>query len=159
MWSCTERVVRAPQDLDRLGQPGLAHRRRVERDAGRLVLGEPVAGPDAELDPPAGDPVERRQLAGQVHRVVEVVVEHQRAHPQPLGRLGGGLEDGQRRPLAGHHVVPHAEDVEAGGLGVAREAAQLAGRRHTRRQLEPESERCHAGHANQPATARLLINA
>jgi hypothetical protein len=64
----------AAQDLDALAKARLADRRRIERLADRVVLGSGVAGTDAELDAAIGQVIHRRDLTGEVHGVVEVVV-------------------------------------------------------------------------------------
>ena len=54
----------------------------VERQADLVVLRLHVAGAHAELEATAGERVEGGDLAGEPGRVVEVVVEHERAEAQ-----------------------------------------------------------------------------
>ncbi|HEX3540762.1 MAG TPA: hypothetical protein VHT75_10010 [Acidimicrobiales bacterium] len=54
----------------------------------------------------------RRQASRATRGMVEVVVEHQRAQPQPPGDAGDRHEGGEGREL-GAQVVEGMEDVEA----------------------------------------------
>jgi hypothetical protein len=44
-----------------------------------------VACADAEFDASLREVVDRRDLLSEVHRMMKVVVEHQRAQPDPFG--------------------------------------------------------------------------
>ena len=104
------------------------------------VLGEAVPRPETHLQPPVAQLVERRHLLGQRHRVMQVVVEDQRAETDPLrGDRCRGEAD--QRGRLGPDVVADLEDVEAGILGGARRADDLLRRR--RGGLEPEAEGPH----------------
>ncbi len=103
-------------DFGGLGQALLAHCRRVENHPHGRVLGEAVPGAETDLEPAATQAVEGGQLLGQGHRMVQVVVEHQRAESDARGRDRGGGQRDERRALA-PDVVTHLEDVEAGVLG------------------------------------------
>ena len=108
-------VEEPAHDLHGLGQAGLAHRGRIEPDADRVVLGGRMTRADAELHPAATQVIERRQLAGQMHGVTKVVVEHQRTESYPLGRRRDRAERRQRRPTA-TDVVRGVHDVESAHL-------------------------------------------
>ena len=133
-------IEQLAHDLDGLGKTRLAHGGWIERLADGGVLGEGVAGADADLEPPASELVNAGQLARQMHRVVEVVVQHQRADPEPGRAIGGGQQGCEWGPAV-HNVVPGVEDIEASGLGAPRQIAQLIGRDLS--DLETESKRTH----------------
>ena len=78
-----EPSAQAPaEDLHCLDHAIDPHAVALLRDAGLLVVGREPAGADPELDPSARQHVERGDLLGQHHRVLVVVVEHERADPQ-----------------------------------------------------------------------------
>ena len=119
-------VEQATHDLDRFRHALLADTRRVERGADRGVLGVGVTGADAELEPPIGDMVDRRHLAGEVNRMPEVVVEHERADADALGRRRHRRQRRERRPVRSD-VVERAEHVEPGALGSDCDRPQVVG--------------------------------
>ena len=88
-------VEQGAQDLHRLAQARLAYCRRVERPAHGGVLREAVPGSEAHLQSAAAQVVERRQLLGQGHGMVKVVVEHQCAQADEL-RAQGGRSEGDK---------------------------------------------------------------
>ena len=135
-------VEKPPQDDDGLGEARLPDRRRVERDADRLILGERVPGADAELDAASGEMVERRDLASEVHRMTEVVVEHQRADANALRRLPRRLSSGASGGPHVADVVRGVDDVEAGRFRRARTRTQFGGGRQ-RRELVSEAKLPH----------------
>jgi hypothetical protein len=100
-----------------------------------------VASADADLEAAAAQVVQAGQFPRQVDRVVEVVVEHQRADAQACRAVGHRHERRERRPAL-QDVVPGREDVEAGVLGRLGLRAQLLGR--ARPDLQPEAEAAHA---------------
>ena len=136
-------VEEPPQDDDGLGEAGLPRRGRVERDADRLILRERVPGADAELDAASGEMVERRDLARQVHRMTEVVVEDERAHANVLRRLGDRCQRRERRP---HSPTWSAvcTTSKPSGLRCLATRPQLGGG-CDRRELKSEAEAAHAG--------------
>ena len=135
-------IEQKTQDLDGLGQASLPHRRRIEPSTDRGVLGERVPSPDAQFHAATAQVVDRRDLAGQVHRMVEVVVEHQGAYPEPLsGR--GDREQRSERPPAVVHVVCGVENIEPSSLRLQRRRPQLPSRRDRGRNLKPEPKPPH----------------
>jgi hypothetical protein len=91
--------------------------------------------------------IHTRQLARQVDGVVEVVVEHQRAHSQPRRGVGHSLKRGQRSPAI-DDVVPGGNDVESGILGSAGSRPRIARGRVL--DLESEAELSHLGTVAHP---------
>ena len=91
--------------------------RWAERDGHGLVLVDGVPGPQAELQATVGQEVDRGRLAGQQHRVVEPVVEHQRADSQRGGDVGRVDERGEG--VGGAEVVGRLAGREAEALGLA----------------------------------------
>src|ERR1051326_464788 len=71
-------VEQAPHDLDGLCETRLAHRRQIEPNTDNGVFREGMTGADAELQAAAAELVDGCQLARQVDRVPEVVVQDQR---------------------------------------------------------------------------------
>ena len=116
-------VEEGADDLDRLAEAFLAHSRRVERPPHGPVLREAVAGPETHLEASSTQMVERRQLLGQRHGVVQVVVEHQGAETDPFGAHCRRRQGDERRRLP-PHVVTDLEHVEAGLLRQRRRAAR-----------------------------------
>ena len=119
-------VEQAAHDLDRFRHPLLTDTRRVERGADRGVLGVGMAGSDAELEPPAGDVVDRGGLAGEMNGVPEVVVEHERTDPDPIRRRRHRRQRRERRPVRAD-VVERAQHVETGTLGGDGDRPQVVG--------------------------------
>ena len=111
-------VEQRTQQLDRLRHSGLANRRRIERQPDRPVFRERMACADTELDATAAEVVNRRDLPSELHRMVKVVVEHERTDAYPRGRFGHRAEERERRPRAAH-VIGRVHDVEAGRFGAA----------------------------------------
>lgn len=71
-----------------------------------------VAGADAEFEAAVREEIDGGCFAGEECRVAEVVIEHQRANPQPFGRVGGHGETGERWEEF-EQVVGGKEDVVA----------------------------------------------
>ena len=80
-------------DLDSLGKP--AHPLR-HRHAEHLVLLGPIAEPNSEQEPAAGDHVQEGAVFRQLDRVVQRQQRHIGSHPQTLG-LGGNALMQQRQ--------------------------------------------------------------
>ena len=78
-----------------------AHTGAVVLHPGLLVVRGHPAGAEADLDPPVGQHVHRRQFLGEHERMLVVVVEHQRTGAQG----GGGVEDGLQRGHRGELLV------------------------------------------------------
>ena len=96
-----ERAV-AEQTLehrDRLGQPLDARRHWLEWQADGVVLGPVPAGADADVEAPAAQHVEAGHVLGEDRRVAQVVVGHERADPERLGRGGDHGHRRDRREL------------------------------------------------------------
>ena len=90
------RVPQRPGDLDQLGGPLVALLVRQEAAAAEVLPGERVrAGHQVPRGAPAGQDVERRELAGQLPRLVERRVDRAR-QPDPVGDRGQRREHGQR---------------------------------------------------------------
>jgi len=68
-------VVEVPNDAHGFLESGGSDRPPVKRDADHLVLGVGPSCADAELHAAAGKDVDLGGLAGQQHRMTEVVVE------------------------------------------------------------------------------------
>ena len=79
------RHERLGHHLDRFLEPRLGLLRR-NAEAGELVV--PVALADAEIEPAAGNQIERRRLLGQQHRIVPGQHDHGGAEPQRGGAHG-----------------------------------------------------------------------
>ena len=133
-------VEQGPHDLDRLGQPRLAHDRRIEGTPRRLVLLGRVPGAEAELDPTAREVVERRHLTGQDGRGVPVGVQDQGAEADRRRGAGQAAQQGQgRHPVV--EVVAGEQHVEPVALGPACTLEQRRG--VAAAQLETEAEGAH----------------
>ena len=129
-------------ERDRLGQPRDAHAAAVERDAGALVVAIEPARANAELEPPAREHVEHRDLAREDDRVAEVVVDDQRAEAQLRGDRHERRQRGQRGPRTADHVIGHRERVIAERLDPLGAREPLPGRRSAAR-LCREAHRLH----------------
>jgi hypothetical protein len=138
-----------PDDLDAFLEPvgAVVLRAELEPQHGVLVLGP--AGADAELQPPAGQVVDRdghlRQHRGMAVGVADDSASNPGARRQLRHRRQHrpGLEDRAIVPCAQRgEVVHHPAAVETGVVGETPEAAQLVdGRVLT--ELEPEPQRSH----------------
>jgi hypothetical protein len=87
-----------PEQLDHLHgfvQPLQSLARRVEGDCEDVVLVRMPGSADAELQPAAGDVIDRRRLLGQDRRVSVGVAANEDAKPHARGRLSEG---GEARP-------------------------------------------------------------
>ncbi len=131
----------ALDDAHRFGESRHAHRRKVERDTRFVVFGFHVARADAEFEAPAGEQVDRGGLAREQHRVPEVVVHHEAADPDVIGRVGGAAQRGERREPVGQ-MVGREEDIEPEFLGAAGLFLPLA-TRSGRPDRNAETERAH----------------
>ena len=92
----------------------------VDRDAEAVELGLAVALADAEIDPPAGQQVERRDLLGDQHRIVPRQHDHRGAEPDVLGarrEIGEHRHRGGHLALAGEVMLDHEELLEAEPVG------------------------------------------
>ena len=140
------RREQALEDRDRLGQPRDAHARAVERHPRLLVVGGHPARADAELEPAAGQEVERRHLAGEHYGVLVVVAEDERTDAQCVGYGGDVRQRDRRREVVVDEVVGHEERRVAERLGLARPLRELLARAALGRD-DPESKRTfhHAG--------------
>jgi hypothetical protein len=135
----------ALEHRDVLDHPADAHPRPVHRDARAGIVLDLIPGADADLQPPFGDQVERRQLARQHRRMPEVGGEDG----------GGDVQDRRRRGRDRHRgdrPVPLVEVIGREERRVA-ERLQLTGRvgpRHPGKRLQhldAEPERTRVGHA------------
>ncbi len=97
---------------------------------------------DANLQTASAEMVDAGQLPDEMDRVVKVVVEDQRAHPERSRALGHRDQRRQRGPAV-DDVVPGVDHVQAGVLGRARVGAQLFG--GALPQLVAEAEPVHIG--------------
>lgn len=131
----------ALQDCDRLAQPGLTHRGRVEGHSDRGVLGLVPAGPDRDLEPAFGQDVQAGEVLGQDRRMAKIVVQHERRHPQPGRGRGDRGQGGDRRELA-DQVIRDNQDIDADRLGSAGRFGQFFPR-GDRACLGQEAERTH----------------
>ena len=121
-------VGEAPlQDGDRLGQPCLADRGRVECHADRLVLGPVPARADRHVQPPLGEDVEARQLLRQHRGVPQVVVQHEGRDPEPIRDGRDRRHRRDRRQLL-DEVIGDDERVDADRLRPTSRLGQLANR-------------------------------
>ena len=103
------------------------HARRVERDAGHLVVVRLGAGADTELEAPVGEQVDGRGFFGQHRRMTEVVVEHGRGEPERRGDLGSDRQGDHGRELA-REVIWKVERGVPEVFGLAREVLPLSKR-------------------------------
>ena len=99
---------------------------RLRRHADALCLLRQGAPAEADLQPAAGDDVDRGQALGQSHRMAQRGVEHEVADPDLVGASSQGRGGGERFEdlrfgvVRDHEVVrqPHAVEAEGdGGLG------------------------------------------
>ena len=88
---------------------------RVELDTRLLVIRNHPSRPDAELEPPAGQKIDRRGFLCQHDRVPVVVVEDEGADPQPR-RGVGGRHEGRDRPRLLAEVIGEVQRGETHGL-------------------------------------------
>jgi hypothetical protein len=118
---------------------------RVHRDARLVVVARHPAGADAQLEPAGREDVQRGHLLGRHHRVLVVVVQHQRPDPQLARGVGRG---GQRR--AGRQLIPEVVGDEQGRvaeiLGLAGEVGPGGGAGRGA-QLDTEAEPARVRHA------------
>ena len=98
------RDERPGHHLDRFLEARLGLLRR-DAEAGEFVV--PVALADAEIEPAAGNQIERRRLLGEQHRVVPGQHDHGGAEPQRGGAHGKRGLQHQR----GGNLVPAGEMV------------------------------------------------
>ena len=106
-----------PHDGRRLGESFDSDRRRVEPDAGFVVLGLHVSRAETELEPRVRQQTERRRLAGDDDGVAEIVVQHERADAQMLRRAECDAGCRERRQRTVHEVIGDVQCVEPDGLG------------------------------------------
>ena len=135
-------VVRRPPGLEHPGDDLEVVAQRAEPLADRreaVAVGPPLlllpAGADPELEPAAGDDVDRRRHLGREGRVAEPGADDHVAEPDPLGDHRQRGQDAER--LEGHlvgrvghrvEVVERPERLEAERLGVDRAARRSAPR-------------------------------
>ncbi len=128
------------EDLDGLREPSLADRRRVECPADGLILGEAVPGSDPDLKTAPAQMVEAGELLGEVHRMVEVVVQDKGRDADSARAVGNRHQRSERRPAVSD-VIPGVHDVEAGLLRRPGLHTQIVG--GTLRNLETKAKRPH----------------
>ena len=89
------------EDVDGLAHAGQPDARRRELHADGGVLGLVPAGADADVDPAAGDAVERGERLGEHRRRPQRLAEHERAEPDvvQLARERGERDDRLERRL------------------------------------------------------------
>ena len=89
----------------------------VVLDARLFVVGVHPAGTETELDPPSREDVDGGHLLRQHDGVLVVVVEHQGAHPEVGGGIGGRHHGGHGRELIAEVVgQEQAREPEVLGL-------------------------------------------
>ena len=135
----------------------------LERHAERLVLGLHVAEPEADVEPALADDVERRELLGEHHRVVE-----RRDHD--LGRQAGVGAHLARQPGERRHRLQPAraageEEVLAdqqvgdprllGRLDLAQDAVEVLGRRDRGRVVAKHDSDVHRYLSESSASVRV----
>ena len=86
---------------------------RVERQADRVVLGLVPAGADRDVEPAAGQDVERREVLGEDRRVAQVVVVDERRDPERRRRGGDRREVRDRGERARDEVIRDRERRDA----------------------------------------------
>ncbi len=109
-------VEEVAQNLHAFGQTSLARCGRGPFDPGRVVLAGGVPGTESQLEATTGDTIDRRGLPCELHRIAHVVVEHQRAQPDPFGRRRDRGQRRHRRPTRSD-MIRGQHDVEAQFLG------------------------------------------
>src|SRR5690242_18846083 len=86
-------------NTDGLDDTLVTYTRWIQRNAALLIVLRPRARPDAQLETPITEQVERCSFLRQDRRMTEIVVEHQRSKTQRSGRLRGNPERDQWREL------------------------------------------------------------
>ena len=143
----------ALEHRDRLLEPGLAHRRGVERQADGVVLGLVPAGPDGHVQAPAAQDVEAREVLGEHRRMAQVVVVHEGRDPEAVRGGGDGRQRRDRRQLL-DQVVRDDEGVIAHRLRPPRFSGEgLA----VHDGLDGRQERERPGHRPHQAVTRSAI--
>jgi excisionase family DNA binding protein len=133
-------VEQTAEDLDRLGEATLAQRRRIEADPCRLVFGEGVARPYSHLEAAAREAIQGGEALGQEPGMMEIVVQHERAEPDPF-RPRGSEREGLERGQVSTEVIEGAHHVEACLLDRLHLPAELL--RAVGPDLIAEAERSH----------------
>jgi len=126
---------------DRLDQPLLAGRCRVEWQADRLVLRTVPAGPDGHVEPAFAEDVQAGQILRQDCRMAQVVVQHEGADPQPIGDGGDDRHGGHRSKLR-DQVIRDDERIDPDRLRAAGRLGELASGGDAAR-ISKESEWLH----------------
>ena len=109
-------VQQAAQHLEGLTEATHPRPRLVDRQPHGVVLGLRVPGPEAEHEATAGHRVDRRGRAGEQHRVVQLVVQHERTDPhRRRGRCGGHH---RHERIDGAEVVVGVQLLVAEGSGL-----------------------------------------
>ena len=114
----------ALEDDGRLLEPVDPHRRRVEPDAGVLVLLAQPPGAEADLQPALGQDVEGGEFLGQDRRLAEVLRQHGLGDPQGRRGVGHGLT-GDQGSEGADEVIGEPERRVAEGLDRAGGIEQL----------------------------------
>ena len=139
------RVEQRPQGDHRLLEPGHTGGGLAQQHANRIVLGLRIAGAQTQHQPTTGQPIDRCGGASQQRRVMKLVVQHQRTHPQTCRGLGG---DHQR-----YERVDGADVVEREQLLVAQRFRLAGCRNQTFAVAEIPTLQCESegpGHARDP---------
>ena len=127
--------------VDCLGEPVHPDAGRIERDVRRRVVAGHPARTQTDLDPAAGQHVERCQRLVQQCGVAVIVAQHERQHPQVAGRFGSSGHGDHRfhHPALGemvgdrHRRIPEVFDpAELGPPGGYR----VSQARHRRAEAE-----------------------
>ena len=100
------------EDLDRLGEPGLADRRCIEVLADGLIFSEGVPRTDPNFEATPAQMVQAGQLLGQVDRVVKVIVQNEGTDTESRRTVGDSHQGCQGRPSI-NDVIPRVHDVKA----------------------------------------------
>jgi hypothetical protein len=111
---------------------------RFPGDAGLVEFRSHGSPAEAEVEPSARELVGRGDLAGEQRGVPEADVEHAGAHPDPLGRLGSGDRERERRRCA--QVIADVEHVVAQPFGLLALGAEGGGVTDAE-EVEPEAVR------------------
>ena len=89
-------IEETTEDLDRLGEPGLADYGWVEVLADGLILGEGVSRSDPNFKATPAQMVQAGQLLGQMDRVVKIIVQNERADAESRRTVGDSHQGCQR---------------------------------------------------------------
>jgi len=133
-------IEKPTEDLDRLGEPGLANRGWIEALANGFVLGEGMPCSDPYFEATSAQMVQAGQLLGQMDRMVKVIVQNERADAESRRAIGDSHQGRQGRPSI-DDVIPRVHYVKASFLSRSGLRAQLVCRALS--YLEAKAKRPH----------------